>query len=291
MIKIPVRHINSAIKEPSPSGKFIARTLSELLSGNAMIQEIHRHSFYFILVLKKGSGKHTIDFVTYPVTDNSIFIMRPGQVHELTLNKGCEGFLLQFPADYFFDTDNYAKQILKKVAQRNYYTSNVESLIKIFTVIDTIIREELEKKMEYEYVIKTNLQLFFIELLRQESNLSESSKSQSANSDILEAFQDLVTNSVSSHKQVNWYASQLHLTTHQLNSITKTTLGKTCLEIINDHILLEAKRYLLGTDNQINQISWHLGYEDVSYFIRFFKKHLGYSPEAFRNNFNKSYNI
>ncbi|HEX8279287.1 MAG TPA: helix-turn-helix domain-containing protein [Segetibacter sp.] len=35
----------------------------------------------------------------------------------------------------------------------------------------------------------------------------------------------------------------------------------------------------------MNQIADHLGYEDVSYFIRFFKKHTGYSPEAFRYNY------
>lgn len=151
--------------------------------------------------------------------------------------------------------------------------------------MDTIVQEELFRKIKYEYVIKTNLHLFFIELLRSESYLTQSTKGQPANSDILETFQDLIDNNISRHKQVIWYANQLHLTAHQLNTITKTTLGKTCSEVISDHILLEAKRYLLATDNQINQISWHLGYEDVSYFIRFFKKHSGYSPEAFRNNF------
>ena len=283
MLKIPVRHINLDTKEPDVSGRFIIRTLSELLSGSAMNQEIHRHSFYFVLILKKGDGAHTIDFVSYPVTDNSIFIIRPGQVHELTLSKNCEGFLLQIPIDYFFDADT--KQNLKKVTQQNYYLPDVESLEKIFALMNAIIQEELDKKSKFEYVIKTNLQLFFIELLRQENSLLVAREDQYTNSDILESFQDLIANNIAKHKQVYWYASQLHLSTHQLNSITKTTLGKTCSEIINDHILLEAKRYLLATANQINQISWHLGYEDVSYFIRFFKKHSGYSPEAFRNNF------
>ena len=76
----------------------------------------------------------------------------------------------------------------------------------------------------------------------------------------------------------------LNLSTYQLNAITKTTLGKTCSDLINEYIILESKRYLLATSNQVNQIAYHLGYEDVSYFIRFFKKHTGYSPETFRHN-------
>jgi AraC-like DNA-binding protein len=77
----------------------------------------------------------------------------------------------------------------------------------------------------------------------------------------------------------------LNLSNYQLNAITKTTLGKTCSEVIDEYIILESKRNLLATSNQVTQIAFHLGYEDVSYFIRFFKKHTGYSPEAFRNNF------
>jgi AraC-like DNA-binding protein len=81
---------------------------------------------------------------------------------------------------------------------------------------------------------------------------------------------------------VSFYADLLNLSSYQLNAITKATLGKTCSELINEFIILEAKRTLLATSNQVNQIAYHLGYEDVSYFIRFFKKHTGYSPEAFR---------
>lgn len=87
-----------------------------------------------------------------------------------------------------------------------------------------------------------------------------------------------------SRKQASQYADLLNLTAYQLNSITKKTLGKTCSEVINDHIILEAKRLLIATSNQVNQIADQLGYEDPSYFIRFFKKHTGISPDAFRNH-------
>ena len=65
----------------------------------------------------------------------------------------------------------------------------------------------------------------------------------------------------------------------------KVTVGKPASKLINDQVLLEAKRYLLATPNQVKDIADHLGYEDISYFIRFFKKHTGFSPEAFRKNF------
>jgi len=77
----------------------------------------------------------------------------------------------------------------------------------------------------------------------------------------------------------------MNLSSYQLNAITKTSLNKTPSELINEHILLEAKRRLLATSSQVNQIADDLGYKDVSYFIRFFKKHTGHSPEAFRDNF------
>ena len=96
---------------------------------------------------------------------------------------------------------------------------------------------------------------------------------------------DLLETNISTTKQVAAYADRVHLSTFQLNSITKSLLGKTVTELIGDQILLEAKRYLLATSNQVNQIAFQLGYEDASYFIRFFKKRTGQTPEVFRKNF------
>ena len=84
------------------------------------------------------------------------------------------------------------------------------------------------------------------------------------------------------------YAKKMNLTTYQLNAITKEALGKTCSEVISDGVVLEAKRRLLATATQVSQIAWDLGYEDVSYFIRFFKRHTAFTPEAFRNKFPRS---
>ncbi len=62
MEKIPVRQIKTARKEPDFSGSFTIRDLAGLLGGQDMIQELHRHDFYYLLVLVKASGSHEIDF-------------------------------------------------------------------------------------------------------------------------------------------------------------------------------------------------------------------------------------
>ena len=100
----------------------------------------------------------------------------------------------------------------------------------------------------------------------------------------LDKFLELVEANVSTHKKVSEYADMLNLSAYQLNAITKRAVGKTSSDIIDEYIILESKRYLLATSNQVNQIAYQLGFDDVSYFIRFFRKHTGQTPDSFRNN-------
>jgi AraC-like DNA-binding protein len=77
----------------------------------------------------------------------------------------------------------------------------------------------------------------------------------------------------------------MNLSLHQLNSITRAAVGKTTSDLIREYLVLEARRYLLGTADQVKEIAYGLGFEDASYFIRFFRKQTGYSPKAFRDHF------
>lgn len=66
MANIPIRHINEIQKESNLFGISI-RDIRELLNEKDMIQDLHRHDFYYILFLKNGSGSHQIDFKPYVV--------------------------------------------------------------------------------------------------------------------------------------------------------------------------------------------------------------------------------
>lgn len=76
------------IKEPDFSEGFSIRNLDTLLSEKDLVQELHRHNFFFVLFLESGKGEHSIDFTDYPIDNYSVFFMRPGQVHKLTLKQG-----------------------------------------------------------------------------------------------------------------------------------------------------------------------------------------------------------
>lgn len=285
MANIPIRRINEIQKEPNLSGSFSVRAIKEMLEDKDMVQELHRHDFFYILILKKGAGFHEIDFTPYEICDYSVFLMRPGQVHQLILKAGSTGYLIQFKSDFLYTHNSVSQQHLRKVSQNNLYLLEPEGYQKIETILTDILKEYTTKAKGYQEVLKANLSIFLIELLRQRQNIPVPPAEASPYAqEKLEEFLELVETNIAKYKQVSQYTDLLNLTSYQLNAITKTLLHKTPSDILNESILLESKRQLLATSNQVSQIAYHLGYEDASYFIRFFKKHVGTSPEAFRNN-------
>jgi AraC family transcriptional regulator, transcriptional activator of pobA len=286
MEKIPIRRIKTGIKEPDFYENFSIRNVQDLLGGNDMVQELHRHDHFYILALEKGNGQHEIDFSTYKVCNHSVFFMRPGQVHQLLLKAGAIGYLMQFKTAFYYPQNTASNLLLRRVSHKNFCQIDAESFKRLFAILVSIFQEYTDKLEGYQDVIKANLGIFFIELLRnRQNNKVPSNTVNPYTNERLEELLSLLETHIHSYKKVSQYADMLNLSSYQLNAITKTALGKTCSELINEHILLEAKRQLLSSSHQVNQIALELGYDDVSYFIRFFKRHIGSSPEAFRTHF------
>jgi AraC-like DNA-binding protein len=282
MKPISVRQIKSSQVKDAPN--FSIRLVEELMGGNDMTQDLHRHNFYFILVLEKGKGTHEIDFESYPVEDRCIFFIRPGQVHRLTINAGSTGFLLEFNKEFYHLFDRNTSYVLRQCTGTNLSRVDREAFERLHSLLSNIFREYKDRLEGYQQIIKSNLDIFFIELVRHRKQDRHLSKGNAYEQERLEAFLGLIEKNIARQKQVSGYADAMNISLFQLNSITKTTLGKTASEVITDYIVLESKRYLMATTEQVSQIAFHLGFEDPSYFSRFFKKHTGYSPEDFRRN-------
>mgnify|MGYP002778534170 CR=1 FL=1 len=78
------------------------------------------------------------------------------------------------------------------------------------------------------------------------------------------------------------YAERLNVTPKHLSESVKETLGQTATDLIQEKRLLEAKALLAQTDLSAAEIAWRLAFEDPSNFNRFFKRHIGLTPMAFR---------
>lgn len=83
-------------------------------------------------------------------------------------------------------------------------------------------------------------------------------------------------------RKVTNYANLLHLSPNHLNKIIKAETGKPASEIINQICVLEAKVLLVQTQLDISEIATELGFEDISYFSRFFRRYAGVSPREYR---------
>lgn len=283
MKNIPIRNIGATQAEANLAEGFSIQHISALPTlRNALEQSIHRHDFFYLLALEQASGIHEIDFVPYQVSHHSLAFMRPGQVHQHALSTQGSGYLLAFTPAFYQPANPALHQLLRKASSLNFYRFSPEVFAKLLGMLEAMQLEHRDKHLGYQEVIKAHLSIFFTELVRQGSQQTQAGSLYQQ--ERLDEFLLLVEKHLVNQKSPAQYAQQMNLSVYQLNAITKATLGKTSSSIINDYVVLEAKRHLLATSLQVNQVAYQLGYEDVSYFIRFFKKHMGCSPQAFREN-------
>jgi len=81
---------------------------------------------------------------------------------------------------------------------------------------------------------------------------------------------------------VNTMASNLNLSARYLSDLLKQETGKTAMELIHIYLVNEAKNRLKGEDQSISEIAYALGFENLPYFSRLFKKEVGVSPNQFK---------
>ncbi len=90
------------------------------------------------------------------------------------------------------------------------------------------------------------------------------------------------------HQRVNLrsasdFAEQLNIHVNHLNRAVKETTQKTTSQIIAGRILQESKVLLKQSAWSVSEIAYALGFNEVTHFNNFFKKHVNLSPLKFRN--------
>jgi len=100
--------------------------------------------------------------------------------------------------------------------------------------------------------------------------------------DIIRKYNLLVENYYRTQHQVKFYAEQLHKSPKTLSNLFALYNHKSPLLVIQERIMLEAKRLMFYTDKTSKEIAFALGFEDAGHFGKFFKKQTGHSPTDFK---------
>jgi AraC family transcriptional regulator, transcriptional activator of pobA len=100
---------------------------------------------------------------------------------------------------------------------------------------------------------------------------------------VIRKFNLLVEANFKTEHSVSFYAQQLYKSPKTLSNLFAIYDHKTPSQVIQERILIEAKRLLSYTGKPVKEIAYELGFEDLAYFSTFFKKHAKASPVDFRN--------
>ncbi|UTW63119.1 helix-turn-helix transcriptional regulator [bacterium SCSIO 12741] len=100
--------------------------------------------------------------------------------------------------------------------------------------------------------------------------------------DIVRRFNVLVEMHFRQKHQVKDYADLLFKSPKTLSNLFAQYNSQSPLQVINQRLVLEAKRLLAHSDKTVEELAFELGYSDAANFSRFFKKHVGESPISFR---------
>jgi AraC family transcriptional regulator, transcriptional activator of pobA len=281
IVKIEHYEYGSAIK----SADFHLAPLENLKST---LPYPHRHDFYHIVWVTRGTGCHIIDSVKYDVRPNSLFFMAPGQIHDFTLSADAAGHTISFSPE-FFAVKMHSRQLLTDIPIFSFENldnalyaddAQAESLSRI---MHAMIEEYAAEESGHEDVIWSYLRIFLLKASRMAAPRATVDLS-SRNLLLSRRFKGALEKNFGSMQETGEYARLLKVTERALNEATRQALGSTVAQLIRERVMLEAKRLLLHSEISVAEIADRLGFEDPAYFSRCFKKHTSRSPIEFRQS-------
>lgn len=113
---------------------------------------------------------------------------------------------------------------------------------------------------------------------------AEAASAPGRSSEAVRRFGQLLDAHFRAHKTVQAYADLLHLTADHLNVLCRQHLGHTASQLVQARVLAEARHLLRHSALPVGEVGYALGFEDASYFVRYFRQHTGHTPAAFRQN-------
>ena len=238
-------------------------------------------------LLVRGTAHATINVTEYDFKANDVLLLEPGS------------FLLirEFSEDALVYWIVFGSKFLEKHTVNNKMSLSALQLHSpklsvsvnhaevLCSMYDTIVKElnatptmlDSEKMVHIFNLLQTSYAKYAHE---QDEYLV---KPQDRKTEIYQEYCQLVLKHYQEWHHVSQYAEAMRLTLPHLCSTIKSVGDRTAGDIIIEAIITDAKSQLKITNLQIKEIALSLGFDNVAFFNRFFKSHVGQTPKAYRN--------
>ena len=265
----------------------ISRMENIFVKRKGVVDEPHRHDFYTVLIINKANGLHKIDFNTYHLSNNQLFFVAPGQVHQVIEKEQSFGFAMTFSIQFLIENaiplsfidglnlfQNYGQSPPLFPAEEKF--KNIEHFAeKIFELSDS------DAKMK-SLSIGAYLKLLLIEC-NNICSISQLPDVHAVEINFIQSFKNAVDQNFRTEHSASFYANLFNITTDHLNRTVKAKIGKTAKNYIQSRIITEAKRMLYFTSLSNKEVGYELGFNEPSNFSAFFKKQTNISPSEFKS--------
>jgi len=257
---------------------------------NSHFDHIQRNNYFSLIWVREGNGKLKADFAEYDFTANTLFAFSPYQPYMITSKESVKGIAIYFHSDFFCIFKHHKEVSCNGILYNNIYNPPFVQVDELSAVTFQMLSEQIKTEMQhtdlaqYELLV-SYLKIFLITAARlktqQQPAAAEALKDQKEPF-ILQKLKDAIEANFKTKHSPSDYAELLYTTPKTLAKITKTHFNKTLSSLINERIIIEAKRELYLTDKTVKEIAYELGYEDEYYFSRFFKVNADVSPQIYR---------
>lgn len=249
----------------------------------------HKHDFYEVLFITRGSGFHIIDSNKYEIKPPCIFFMSPGQAHKLEFSKDIGGYIFLFAAEFYLLNQANKNKLLAMPFFFSLEQNNPPLLLKVDEQTAFLTQlffrgvKELEASQKgNETVIRALLDLILevcIQLYPDDQSLIQNNNGQL----LTKKFLMLIEQNYPKNLSINDYAQKLSITPNHLTQVVKQVTGKTSVQLLQNKVILETKRLLIHTDMTVTEITDHMNFSDQSYFTKYFKKLVGVTPIQYKS--------
>lgn len=235
-----------------------------------------------------GEIEASVNLNHITVNKNDIITLMPGSIFQINdLNGDLKIYFVGFSSKYVENNDK-AKILLDaiystlgkpKISLSDKGAMMTEKYFKLLIDIYEMSDEKLKLEIADNIFADTHKGISLLYKKKTDNENITSSKSEQ----LCKAFTQLVMQHYKDNRNVAWYAEKLGITHAHLCSIIKQSTGKTCADIISSMVIMDAKSQLKSTHQSIQVISDSLNFANMSFFGKYFKRHVGMSPLEYRN--------